>query len=163
MYRLNRQTCLGMQSVPPADLNKWRLRLRTTRLFVGTSCVSLSCPFAFLDLPSDMPGVDARRRMSNQRCKPCTNPHDRGDMPKHLPAGLTQYVLNNFSKKSPPYHVTEDDVSTPLQRLELEKITGHQSVREPRAWRGHRAWSNNQEARRKKRHQSAREPLSSCW
>ena len=50
-------------------------------------------------------------------------------MPKYLPAELTQYVLNNFSKKSPPYHVTQDDVSTPLQRLEVEQITGHQSVR----------------------------------
>ena len=30
---------------------------------------------------------------------------------------------------SPPYHVTQDDVSAPLQRLEVEKITGHQSVR----------------------------------
>ena len=27
------------------------------------------------------------------------------------------------------YHVTQDDVSTPLQRLEVEKISGHQSVR----------------------------------
>ena len=50
-------------------------------------------------------------------------------MPKYLPAGLTQYVLNNFSKKSAPHRVTQDDVSTPLQRLEVEKITGHQSVR----------------------------------
>ena len=50
-------------------------------------------------------------------------------MPKYLPAGLTQHVLNIFSRKSPPYHVTQDDVSAPLQRLELEKITGHQSVR----------------------------------
>ena len=50
-------------------------------------------------------------------------------MPKYLPAGLTQYVLNNFSEKFPPYHVTQDDVSAPLQRPEVEKITGHQSVR----------------------------------
>ena len=50
-------------------------------------------------------------------------------MRKYLPAGLTQYVLNNFSNKSPPCHGTQDDVSTPLQRLEVEKITGHQSVR----------------------------------
>ena len=50
-------------------------------------------------------------------------------MSKYLPAGLTQYMLNNVSKKSPPYHVTQDDVSTPLQRLEVEQITGHQSVR----------------------------------
>ena len=55
----------------------------------------------YLDLPSDMPGADARWRVSLQRCKPCANPHDQGNMPKYLPAGLTQYVLNNFSKKSP--------------------------------------------------------------
>ena len=82
-----------------------------------------------LDLPSDRPGSDARRRVAIKRCKPCANPHDSGDMPKYLPAGLTQYVLNRFSNKSPPYHVTQDDVSTPLKRLEVEQITGHQSVR----------------------------------
>ena len=82
-----------------------------------------------MDLPSDLPGSDARRRVPIERCTPCANPHDSSDMPKCLPAGLTQYVLNNFSKKSPPYHVTQDDVSAPLQRLEVEKITGHQSVR----------------------------------
>ena len=49
-------------------------------------------------------------------------------MPKYLPAGLTQYVLNIFSKKSPPYHVTQDDVLAPFRRLEVEQITGHQSV-----------------------------------
>ena len=38
-------------------------------------------------------------------------------------------MLNKFSKKSPPYHVTQDDVSSPPQRLEVEQITGHQSVR----------------------------------
>ena len=61
-----------------------------------------------------MPGADARRRVSVQRCKPCANPHDQCDMPKYFPAGLTQYVLNNFSQKSPPYHVTQDNVSTSL-------------------------------------------------
>ena len=67
--------------------------------------------------------------MAIERCKPCADPHDSGDMPKYLPAGLTQYVLDNFSNKSPPYHVTQDDVSTPLQRLEVNQSTGHQSVR----------------------------------
>ena len=70
-----------------------------------------------LDLPSDLPGSGARRRVAIERCKTCANSHDSGDMPKYLPAGLTQYVLNKVSKKSPPYHVTQDDVSTPLQRL----------------------------------------------
>ena len=41
-------------------------------------------------------------------------------MPKYLPVGLTQYVLNSFPKRSPPYHVTQYDVLTPLQRLEVE-------------------------------------------
>ena len=67
----------------------------------------------YLDFPSDLPGSNARRRVEIERCKPCANPHDSSDMPKYLPAGLTQYVLNNFSKKSPPYHVTQDDVSAP--------------------------------------------------
>ena len=63
--------------------------------------------------------------MAIERCKPCANPHDSADMPKYLPAWLTQYVLNKFSKKSPPYHVTQDDVSTPPQQLEVEQITGN--------------------------------------
>ena len=67
--------------------------------------------------------------MAIERCKLCANLHDSSDMPKYLPAGLTQYVLNYFSEKSPPYHVTQDVVSGPLQPLEVEKITGHQSVR----------------------------------
>ena len=67
--------------------------------------------------------------MAIEHYKPCANPHDSSDMPKYLPAGLTQYVLHIFPKKSPPYHVTQDDVSAALQRLEVEKITGHQSVR----------------------------------
>ena len=50
-------------------------------------------------------------------------------MPKYLPVGLTQYVLNNFPKKSPPCHVIQDAVSAPLEQLEVEKITGHKSVR----------------------------------
>ena len=70
-----------------------------------------------------------RRRVAIERREPCANPNDSNDMPKYLPAGLVQYVLNNFPKKSPPYHVTQDDVSVPLQRLEVEKITGYQSVR----------------------------------
>ena len=89
----------------------------------------LESNFLYLDLPSDLPGSEARRRVAIERCKPCANPHDSGGMPKYLPAGLTQYVLNNVSKTSPPYHVTQDDVSTPLQRLGVEQITGDQSVR----------------------------------
>ena len=83
----------------------------------------------YLDLPSDLPGPNARRRVAIERCKPFANPHDSRDMPKSLPAGRTRYALNNFSNKSPPHHVTQDGVSTPLQLLEAEQITGHHSVR----------------------------------
>ena len=75
-----------------------------------------------------MPSVDARRRVFVQRCKPCANHKDRGDMPKYFPAGLTQFVLNHLSKNLRPYHVIHDDVSIPLQRHEMEEITGHQPV-----------------------------------
>ena len=77
-------------------------------------CSPLGDKPLYLNLPSDMPGADARRRVSVQRCKPRANPHDQGDMPKYPPAGSTQCVRNNFSNKSPPHHVTQDDVSTPF-------------------------------------------------
>ena len=50
-------------------------------------------------------------------------------MLRYLPVRLTQYVLNKFSKKSPPYLITQNGVSTPLQQLEEEQITRQQSVR----------------------------------
>ena len=44
------------------------------------------------------------------RCNPArpvpTPTHDHGAMPKYLSAGLTRYVLNNFSRKSPLYHLS---------------------------------------------------------
>ena len=75
----------------------------------------------FLDLPPDLPGSDALRRAAIERCKPCASPHDSGGMLKYLQAGLTKYVLDKVFNKSPSYHVTRDDVSTPLQRLEVEQ------------------------------------------
>ena len=81
----------------------------------------------FLDLPSDLPGKDSKRRVSVARCKPCSNPHDTADIPRFLPAGLTRYVLNDNLLKSPPYHVTGEDVFS--ERLEVKQIVGHQTVR----------------------------------
>ncbi len=87
----------------------------------------LAANLLYLDLPSDLPGKDSKRRVSVARCKPCVNPHDTEDIPRFLPAGLTRYVLNDNLTKSPPYHVTGDDVYS--DRLEVKQITGHQSVR----------------------------------
>ena len=87
----------------------------------------LAAKFICLDLLNDMPGVDAPCRVSVVPCEPCANHHDSSDLPWFLPAGLTPYVLN--STKSPPYHVIKDDVTVPIERLEIEKITSHRSVR----------------------------------
>ena len=38
-------------------------------------------------------------------------------------------MLNSFTTKSPPFHVSFDDVSPPPERLEVEQSTGHQLVR----------------------------------
>ena len=83
----------------------------------------------YLDLPSNLSGPAAKPRVTVARCKPCANPYDVDDMPRHLPAGLTQYVLHAFATKSPPYHVTTDDIATPPVLINVTKITGHQCVR----------------------------------
>lgn len=62
--------------------------------------------------------------------KLCLNPHDTKNMPKYLPAGLTQYVLHNHTVKSPPYHITANDVEIHVERVSIDKITTvHRLVR----------------------------------
>ena len=83
----------------------------------------------YLDLPTNLSGLTAKPRVTVTRCKPCTNPYDADDMPRHLPAGLTQYVLHAFATKSPPYHVTTDDVSTPptlMRSLKSQASNAHE-------------------------------------
>ncbi|CAB1106512.1 unnamed protein product [Ectocarpus sp. CCAP 1310/34] len=83
----------------------------------------------YLDLPSDLSGPAARCRVSVLRCKPCRNPYETDDLPQSLPAELSRYVLHSFGDKCPPFHVTADDVSVPVGRLEVDYISGHQLVR----------------------------------
>ena len=126
----------GVKANPDAKLFKAKLALSWTGphevLAVGPCSAAetpdgspLGSKLLYLDLPSELPGSDTRPRVAIERRKLCANPHDSGDMPQYLPAGLTQYVLNKFSKTSTPYHVTLDGISTPFQRLEVEQITGH--------------------------------------
>ena len=89
----------------------------------------LAAKLLYLDLPNDMSGPDAYCRVSVARCKPCTNPHDTTDLPRYNPTGLIQYVLNNYTTNPPPFHVTADDVSVPVERLEVDKISSHRSIR----------------------------------
>lgn len=48
----------------------------------------------YLNLPPDVPGPNAKRRLSVLRCKPFLNPHDMFDMPRYLSAGLPWFVLS---------------------------------------------------------------------
>ena len=140
MYNTAANICQGAKPDTDGKVVKAKLSLNWTCpynvLAVGP-CFAADTPdgsilgakLLYSDRISDTPGADARRRVLVQRCKPCANPHDRGDMPRYLPAGLTQYLLKHVSKKYPSYRVTQDDVSTSLHSLEVENITGHRSVR----------------------------------
>ena len=64
----------------------------------------------YLDLPTDMPQGDQKKRVSVNRCKMCHNPSDDSDTPKYLPAELSKYVLHSFTDKSQPFHPTTEDV-----------------------------------------------------
>ena len=83
----------------------------------------------YLDLLTDMPGKDQKKRVSVDRCKICHNPSDDSDIPKYLPAGLSKYVLHSFTDKSPPFHPTTEDVVKSGIPVDIQKITGHQLVR----------------------------------
>ena len=115
----------GVKANTDAKVPKGKLALNWTgpyKILAVSPCAAAETPdgsslgsnLLYMDPPSDLPGSDARRRVAIERCNPCVNPHDSGDMAKYLPVGLPQYVVNNFSKKSPPYHVIQDDVSTPF-------------------------------------------------
>ena len=103
---------------------------------VGSSLVAdtpngrpLGDKLLYLDLPSNLSGASAKPCVTVARCKPCANPYDADDIPRHLPACLTQHVLYDFATKSPPYHVTTDDVSTSPYLIDVANITSHQCVR----------------------------------
>ena len=73
------------------------------------------------------------RRLSVQRCKLCVNPHDHDRhaevFASGLPAGLTHYVLNNFSKKISAVRHSRGSFDSSSKTRSGEKITGHQAVR----------------------------------
>lgn len=76
----------------------------------------LAAKLILLDLPSDMPGTDSHRYVSVVRCNTCVNPQDsHHEIPRYLPAGSTQYVFNNLTTKSPPYHVSQVEAPVPLR------------------------------------------------
>ena len=107
---------------------------RHTRRLPPLLLLNLYC--AQLDLPSDVPGADAHRRVFVARCNPCANPRDSDNMTRYLLAGLTQCVPSNFNKKLTPCHISQHDVSAPLHHLESGEE--HRPSIGPRSRWGHR-------------------------
>ena len=71
--------------------------------------------------PSDPPRRDSKPRVFAKRCMLCHNHGDTSDIPKHLPADFTTYVLTASASKSQPYHVTLDDVTSPPETSRLSR------------------------------------------
>ena len=126
VYNKAATICQGAKPDTDAKVRKAKLLLNWTgpyKVLALGPCSSgdtpdgspLGAKLLCLDLPCDMPGTGARRAYRFNAASPVPNPHDRGDIPKYWIAGLTIYVLNNSPKKSPAYHITQDDLSTPLQ------------------------------------------------
>ena len=96
-------------------------RPRTARHAGATSSIwnsSLTCPVRMLV------GVWRLNAAS-----PAPTPTTAGTCLNTYWRGWRSTCSNIFFKNSPPYDVTQDYVSTPLPRLEVEQVTGHQSVR----------------------------------
>ena len=62
------------------------------------------------------------------RGKPCAKPHDSSDHPRFLPAGLTPYVLYNYTTNPSPLR-RHRGRRFGAQHLEVEKIGNHRYVR----------------------------------
>lgn len=83
----------------------------------------------YLSFLTDEPGVKPKNRAVMLRCKPCLLSHDVTIMLKQLPVGFSQYVLTNYLAKSPPHNMTVEDTDRPLERVVVDRISGHQLVR----------------------------------
>ena len=84
-----------------------------------------------LEVRTDEPGREINARVSIQICKKCFNPHDGETPARFLPWALSNYVLNEYSELSPPFHLTAEDVNTELDthRVTPCKITKHRLTR----------------------------------
>ena len=90
---------------------------------------SLAAKLLYLELPNDMPSLDAPCGVSVAQCKSCTTPHDTTGLPRYLAVGLTRYVLKHHTTRSTLFHVTADHVSVPVERVEVDKISSNRFIR----------------------------------
>ena len=55
----------------------------------------------YLDLPSNLSGAAAKPRVTVARCKPCANPYDVDDMPRHRPTvdASIKMTISGYSRE----------------------------------------------------------------
>ena len=66
------------------------------------------------EVRKDEPGREINARVSMYRCKKCFNPHEGAEGPKYLPWVMSSYVLNKYSERSLPFHLTAEDICMEL-------------------------------------------------
>ena len=77
----------------------------------------LAARLLYMDVPNNMSGADTHGRVSGS---PLQTQHQstRHNRPSPIPSRWTKPMgPNNYTAKSPPFHVTEDEVSVPVKRL----------------------------------------------
>lgn len=84
-----------------------------------------------LEIRQNEPGVKMNSRVFVARCKRCYNPHEGPDIPRFLPRGLSQYVMNKYSEVLPSLHLTGENVTRELDthRILPEKLVKHRLSR----------------------------------
>ena len=98
MYNSSSTIRQGVKANTDAKVLKAKLALNWTgpyKILAVGPCSAAETPdgsplgrdLLYLDLPSYLPGSHARRRVAIERCKPCANPHDSGDMPNSYRRG----------------------------------------------------------------------------
>ena len=136
VYNTAATICQGVKTDTDAKVLKAKLSLNWTApykvLAVGP-CTPADTPngsllgakLLNLDLPSDMPGADARRRVSVQAlCQP-PRPYRRAEV---FSSGVDAKCAQQFLKKIQPVPRHSRRRFYSSQILEVEKITGHLSV-----------------------------------
>lgn len=73
--------------------------------------------FLYLDLPSTLPGRDAKPRVSLMSCKSCLHPRDHRTMPWHLLVSVTSHVFMASASSYSSHHVTPKGVNAPQKTL----------------------------------------------
>ena len=99
-------------------------------LFVGSGTrdgEKVGPNLVLVEARKDEPGREINARVSKYRCKQCHNPHEGVEGPKFLPWAMSSYFLNKYSERSPPFHLTVEDVCMELDhhRIKPNLITKH--------------------------------------